>query len=68
VDRDINRLMQSLIRGHFATHAVICVEHYLANILDYDKIPVSDAGSIIEFDSPDILLQTSSKFRQMVEA
>ncbi|KAI9744667.1 MAG: hypothetical protein M1818_002196 [Claussenomyces sp. TS43310] len=67
VDGETNHLMQSLIRSEFASHTVICVEHYLENILDYGKIAVFDGGSLVEFDAPEVLLHTRSKFRQMVE-
>ena len=68
VDGETNRLMQSLIRSEFANHTVICVEHHLDNILDYDKVAVLDHGRLIEFDAPEVLLGRNSKFRQMVES
>jgi len=60
--------VQSLIRSEFASHTVICVEHHLENVLTYDKIAVFDGGSLVEFDSPDTLLQVNSRFKRMVEA
>jgi ATP-binding cassette, subfamily C (CFTR/MRP), member 1 len=59
--------MQALIRNEFASHTVVCVEHHLDNILDHDKIAVFDGGSLVEFDTPEALLQVSSKLKQMVE-
>ncbi|KAH6694276.1 P-loop containing nucleoside triphosphate hydrolase protein [Leptodontidium sp. MPI-SDFR-AT-0119] len=66
VDRETNSLMQSLIRSEFANRTIICVDHNLDNILDYNKIAVFDGGFMVEFDAPQTLLQSSSKFRQMV--
>jgi ATP-binding cassette subfamily C (CFTR/MRP) protein 1 len=59
--------MQALIRSEFADHTVICVEHQLENILDYDKIAVFDNGMLVEFDSPEALMQTNSLSKQMIE-
>lgn len=58
--------MQSLIRSEFADHTVICVEHQLENILDYDMIAVFDSGMLAEFDRPEALMQTSSILKQMI--
>ena len=68
MDRETNQLMQSLIRSEFKDHTIICVEHHLENILDYDKIGVLDNGSLIEFDSPDNLLHVNSRFREMLQS
>jgi ABC-type multidrug transport system fused ATPase/permease subunit len=67
VDRETNKIMQYLIRSEFANCTVVCVEHHLENILDYDKVTVLDGGCLSEFDSPDVLLQRRSMFRQMLE-
>jgi ABC-type multidrug transport system fused ATPase/permease subunit len=66
VDRETNSLMQSLIRSEFVNRTIICVDHDLDNILDYDKIAVFDGGFMVEFEAPQTLLQSRSKFRQMV--
>jgi ATP-binding cassette subfamily C (CFTR/MRP) protein 1 len=67
VDQETNSLIQSLIRSEFASHTIICVEHNLENILDYDKIAVFDGGLLVEFNAPQILLQSNSEFKQMIE-
>ena len=67
MDRETNRLMQSLIRSEFASYTVISVEHHLENILDYDMVAVFEAGCLVEFDSPNTLLGAGSRFEQMVK-
>ena len=35
---------------------VIAVVHKLDTVLDFDKIAVLEAGSLVEFDTPDVLV------------
>ncbi|KAG9244317.1 hypothetical protein BJ878DRAFT_421632, partial [Calycina marina] len=51
VDRQTNQLMQSLIRSEFEDNTIICVEHHLENILDYNKVAILDGGTLIKDDS-----------------
>jgi ABC-type multidrug transport system fused ATPase/permease subunit len=46
---------------------VLTIAHRLDTIIHCDKIMVLDNGSIIEFDSPDVLkMKTDSAFKQML--
>ncbi|XP_067656381.1 multidrug resistance-associated protein 1-like [Haliotis asinina] len=57
VDMETDDLIQSTIRTAFSDCTVITIAHRLNTILDYDRILVLSAGQILEFDSPDKLLQ-----------
>lgn len=58
--------MQSLIRSEFVACTVLCVEHHLENILDYNKIDVFDEGLLVGFDAPDVLMHTESRYKQLL--
>lgn len=66
VDRETNVLMQSIIRSEFSNRTLICVDHELVNIMDYDKIAVFEKGLMVEFDAPQALLQSQSKLREII--
>lgn len=69
MDKETNEVMQSLIRSEFAGCTVLCVDHHVENILDYDAIAYFDDGSLVEFASPDVLLQQSnSRFQQLMKS
>lgn len=68
MDGETNHLMQSLIRSEFTDSVVICVEHQLESLLDYDQVAVFEGGKLAEFGDPRELMQKDSMFRQMVEA
>lgn len=60
-------LIQKTIREKFLHCTVLTVAHRLNTIMDSDKVMVMEAGTLIEFDHPHILLQnTNSKFAKMV--
>ncbi|CAG8731346.1 13372_t:CDS:2, partial [Racocetra persica] len=49
-------------------HTVITIAHRLRTVVDYDRILVMDAGNVIEFDIPYLLMQKSDGlFRKMCE-
>jgi len=56
MDLETDQLVQEAIRRCFANSTVINISHRLGMIREYDRVVVMDAGRIIEFDSPDILL------------
>ncbi|XP_072935686.1 ATP-binding cassette sub-family C member 4-like isoform X2 [Epargyreus clarus] len=67
VDAQTDALIQTAIREHFKTCTVLTVAHRLNTVIDSDKILVLDAGRLMEFDHPHILLQNKkSYFRKMV--
>ena len=46
-----------VIRDNFADCTVFTIAHRLRTVMDYDRIMVMEAGRILEFDSPWVLLQ-----------
>ncbi|KAJ8734976.1 hypothetical protein PYW08_014226 [Mythimna loreyi] len=67
VDAQTDQLIQTAIRLHFNNCTVLTIAHRLNTIIDSDKILVLDAGRLMEFDHPHILLQNKNGyFRKMV--
>ncbi|CAK1600132.1 unnamed protein product [Parnassius mnemosyne] len=67
VDAQTDALIQTAIRLHFSGCTVITIAHRLNTVIDSDKILVLDAGRLMEFDHPHILLQNKKGyFRKMV--
>ncbi|XP_051154778.1 probable multidrug resistance-associated protein lethal(2)03659 [Leptopilina boulardi] len=56
VDLETDFLIQSTIRRRFENCTVLIIAHRLNTIMDCDRIMVLDAGKIVEFDSPSILM------------
>ncbi|XP_013196145.2 ATP-binding cassette sub-family C member 4 [Amyelois transitella] len=67
VDAQTDALIQTAIREHFRHCTVLTIAHRLNTVIDSDKILVLDAGKLIEFEHPHILLQNKKgAFRKMV--
>ncbi|XP_050553313.1 ATP-binding cassette subfamily C member 4 [Spodoptera frugiperda] len=67
VDAQTDQLIQTAIRSHFNNCTVLTIAHRLNTIIDSDKILVLDAGRLMEYDHPHLLLQNKkSHFRKMV--
>ncbi|XP_052753783.1 probable multidrug resistance-associated protein lethal(2)03659 [Galleria mellonella] len=67
VDAQTDALIQTAIRQHFRECTVLTIAHRLNTVIDSDKILVLDAGRLMEFDHPHILLQNKKGyFRRMV--
>ncbi|XP_069701973.1 probable multidrug resistance-associated protein lethal(2)03659 isoform X2 [Periplaneta americana] len=56
VDPQTDELIQATIRRKFADCTVLTIAHRLHTVMDSDRIIVMDAGSLVEFDHPHILL------------
>ena len=67
VDVKTDELMQRIIREEFRDCTVIAVAHRLSTIVDFDRIAVLSAGTLVEFDSPANLLARPSAFRELYE-
>ena len=68
VDSETDQNLQKMIRTAFADCTVICIAHRIDTILDSDKICVLDDGNVLEFDTPDNLLQDKdSSFYALVD-
>ncbi|XP_044751807.1 ATP-binding cassette sub-family C member 4-like [Coccinella septempunctata] len=57
VDSRTDELIQKAIRIKFKNCTVLTVAHRLTSIMDSDRILVMEAGRVIEFDRPKVLLQ-----------
>lgn len=68
VDPQTDALIQQTIRRKFADCTVLTIAHRLNTVMDSDKVLVMDAGSMVEFEHPYILLQNSEGyFYKMVQ-
>uniref|UniRef100_A0A8D8Y1X0 Probable multidrug resistance-associated protein lethal(2)03659 n=3 Tax=Cacopsylla melanoneura TaxID=428564 RepID=A0A8D8Y1X0_9HEMI len=68
VDPQTDTFIQQTIREKFAACTVLTIAHRLHTVMDSDKVLVMDAGSLVEFDHPHILLKNEAGiFYGMVE-
>lgn len=69
VDADTDKMMQDIIRHHFATYTVICVVHKLESVMDYDQVVVMSHGEVVEIGVPrDLAAKHESKFSAMIHS
>uniref|UniRef100_A0A0N4ZYB8 Multidrug resistance-associated protein 1 n=1 Tax=Parastrongyloides trichosuri TaxID=131310 RepID=A0A0N4ZYB8_PARTI len=68
IDYHTDQLIQETIRKEFASSTVLAIAHRLNTIMDYDRIVVLDHGIVIEFDTPNNLLNDkNSTFYSMAQ-
>ncbi|XP_036593137.1 canalicular multispecific organic anion transporter 1 isoform X2 [Trichosurus vulpecula] len=67
VDLETDNLIQATIRKEFSDCTVITIAHRLHTIMDSDRVMVLDSGRIVEYDSPEKLLQRSGAFYLMAK-
>ncbi|THH01300.1 hypothetical protein EW026_g1369 [Hermanssonia centrifuga] len=69
IDYETDSIIQTSLRTELGSDVtVITVAHRLQTIMDSDKIMVLDAGRLIEFDKPKVLLETKNGLlRSLVE-
>ncbi|XP_063163042.1 ATP-binding cassette sub-family C member 2 isoform X2 [Candoia aspera] len=65
VDMETDHLIQETIRSEFANCTVLTIAHRLHTIMDSHRVMVLQAGKIVEFDSPEQLLQQQGIFARM---
>uniref|UniRef100_A0AC35TH94 Multidrug resistance-associated protein lethal(2)03659 n=1 Tax=Rhabditophanes sp. KR3021 TaxID=114890 RepID=A0AC35TH94_9BILA len=56
VDQQTDQLIQETIRQQFADSTIIAIAHRIDTLINYDKIMVMDQGTIVEYDTPAMLL------------
>lgn len=62
VDPQTDSLIQHTIRAKFANCTVLTIAHRLQTVMDSDRVLVMDAGTMVEFDHPHLLLQNQHGF------
>ncbi|XP_011505353.1 PREDICTED: probable multidrug resistance-associated protein lethal(2)03659 [Ceratosolen solmsi marchali] len=62
VDPKTDELIQTTIRKKFENCTVLTIAHRLNTVMDSDRILVMEAGMVVEFDHPHILLQKESGY------
>jgi len=68
VDLETDDLIQKTIKSKFNECTVLTVAHRLNTIIDMDRVMVLDAGQVVEFDEPYILLKNvNGIFHSMVK-
>ncbi|CAL8256487.1 unnamed protein product [Lota lota] len=65
VDLETDDLIQTTIRKEFSHCTVLTIAHRLHSIMDSSRVMVLDAGKIVEFDSPEKLLEKQGHFYAM---
>ncbi|KZV48803.1 ABC transporter C family-like, partial [Dorcoceras hygrometricum] len=69
VDVRTDALIQKTIREEFRTCTMLIIAHRLNTIIDCDRILLLDGGQVVEFDSPETLMQNEeSSFSKMVQS
>ena len=69
VDYFTDEKIQECLRQDLKNCTVLTIAHRINTILDYDRIMVLDAGTIIEFDTPtNLLAKPNGLFKSMVES
>ncbi|KAL7281057.1 hypothetical protein ACG7TL_004359 [Trametes sanguinea] len=69
IDYETDSIIQNTLREELGRDVtVLTVAHRLQSIMDADKIMVLDAGHIVEYDAPNVLLRKrDGQFRGMVD-
>lgn len=66
MDYETDGAVQEVLRTQFEDCTMITVAHRIATVRDYDRILVLGAGKVVEFDTPDNLVQRpNSVFRAL---
>ncbi|KAK4639330.1 ATP-binding cassette glutathione S-conjugate transporter ycf1 [Podospora bellae-mahoneyi] len=67
VDVQTDALLQNTLRGPlFANRTIITVAHRINTILDSDRVVVLERGEVVEFDTPERLIEKRGVFYGLV--
>ncbi|NXU19083.1 MRP1 protein, partial [Pardalotus punctatus] len=66
VDVETDNFVQSTIKREFHNCTVLTIAHRLHTVMDSERVLVLDAGRILEYDTPQNLLQRKGAFSEMV--
>lgn len=68
IDYKSDAMIQQTIREQFSSSTILTIAHRLRSIIDYDKILVMDAGTVVEYDDPyKLIADKNSLFYSMCE-
>jgi ABC-type multidrug transport system fused ATPase/permease subunit len=67
IDVETDSIIQKTIRSDLKLCTVLTIAHRINTLSDYDKILVLDQGSVVEFDSPAILLEKRGMFYKLAK-
>jgi len=67
VDSRTDKLLQEAVAKSFKGATILAVAHRLDTIIDYDKILVLGAGSVLEYGAPHELITSGGAFCSMVD-
>jgi ATP-binding cassette subfamily C (CFTR/MRP) protein 1 len=68
IDNELDKKIQIMIRAKFKTSTVLTIAHRINTIIDSDRVMVLDKGKVIEFDTPETLLQLNGgAFKSLYE-
>lgn len=66
MDDENSSIISDLTRTWFNDWTIVSVAHKLESIREFDKVLMLDSGRIVEFESPDKLLNDpSSQFKKL---
>jgi len=68
VDFETDSLIQLTIRKEFKNCTVLTIAHRIKTIMDSDRVMVLDKGKIIEFDSPEALMNQKGTFYSLANS
>jgi ABC-type multidrug transport system fused ATPase/permease subunit len=68
VDVETDAMLQTTLRSDLFSHrTIITVAHRINTILDSDRIVVLDKGEVVEFDTPQALIEKKGIFYSLVK-
>lgn len=62
VDLETDKVIQQTIRSEFRESTVLTIAHRLDTIMDSDRVLVMDRGTVLECNTPQVLLGNKRSF------